>query len=53
MSRVAVVTDSASDLDPARAAGLGIAVVPLIVNFGGQAFSSGVNLSTDDFWTRI
>ena len=53
MSRVAVVTDSASDMDPGRAAALGIAIVPLIVNFGSETYSSGVNLSTEDFWTRM
>ena len=53
MSRVAVVTDSASDLDPARAASLGIAIVPLIVNFGKDAYSAGVDLSTDAFWKRM
>jgi len=53
VSRVAVVTDSASDFNPARAAALGIAVVPLIVNFGAETFSAGVNLSTDEFWTRM
>ena len=34
MGRVAIVTDSASDFDPARAASLGIAIVPLVVSFG-------------------
>jgi DegV family protein with EDD domain len=53
VSRIAVVTDSASDFDPARAAALGIAIVPLIVNFGKDAFSAGVNLSTDEFWARM
>lgn len=53
MSRVAIVTDSAADFDPARAASLGITVVPLIVNFGKDAFSAGVNLSTDEFWIRM
>jgi DegV family protein with EDD domain len=53
VSRVAVVTDSASDMDPGRAAALGIAIVPLIVNFGSETYSSGVNLSTEDFWTRM
>ena len=53
MSRVAIVTDSASDFDPARAASLGITVVPLIVNFGQETFSAGVNLSTDEFWARM
>lgn len=53
MSHVAIVTDSASDMDPARAAALGISIVPLIVNFGKDAFSSGVDLSTDQFWQRM
>ena len=53
MSRVAVVTDSASDLDPARAASLGITVIPLIVSFGKDAYSAGVDLTTDAFWTRM
>jgi DegV family protein with EDD domain len=53
MSRIAFVTDSASDLDPARAASLGVTVVPLIVNFGKETFSAGVNLSTDQFWARM
>ena len=53
MSRVAIVTDSASDMDPARAASLGITVIPLIVSFGKDAYSAGVDLTTDAFWTRM
>ena len=53
MSRVAIVTDSASDMDPARAASLGIAIVPLLVSFGNDTFSAGVDLSRDDFWARV
>lgn len=53
MGRVAIVTDSASDFNPARAAELGITVVPLIVNFGQQAFSAGRDMSTDEFWTKL
>lgn len=53
MGRVAIVTDSASDMDPARAAALGITIVPLIVNFGSEAFTAGVTLSTDQFWARM
>jgi len=53
MSRVAVVTDSASDMDPARAAALGITVVPLIVSFGSESYSAGVDLSTAEFWKRM
>jgi len=40
-------------MDPGRAAALGIAIVPLIVNFGSETYSSGVNLTTEDFWTRM
>jgi DegV family protein with EDD domain len=53
VSSVAIVTDSASDMDPARAAALGITVVPLIVSFGKETFSAGVNMSTDEFWARM
>jgi len=53
VSHVAIVTDSASDMDLDRAASLGIAVVPLVVTFGAETFKSGVELSTADFWTRI
>jgi DegV family protein with EDD domain len=53
VTRVAIVTDSASDMDPARAAALGISIVPLIVSFGAQTFKAGVDLSTDEFWSRM
>ena len=53
MSRVAIFTDSASDLDPADAAAEGIAVVPLLVNFGSETFKAGTELSTEAFWERM
>jgi DegV family protein with EDD domain len=53
VSHVAIVTDSASDMAPARAADLGISVVPLVVNFGPESFKSGVDLSAEDFWRRM
>ncbi len=53
MSRVAIVTDSASDFDPARAASLGIAIVPLVVTFGNDTYSAGVDLSIEQFWERM
>jgi DegV family protein with EDD domain len=53
VSRVAIVTDSASDLDPARATALGITVVPLAVTFGAETFRAGVDISTEDFWARM
>ena len=53
MSRVAIVTDSASDLSPSRAAELGIEVVPLLVTFGDTEFKAGVELSAEAFWERM
>jgi len=53
VSRVAIVTDSASDLPPDVALETGITVVPLIVNFGEESFKAGVELSTDAFWERM
>lgn len=53
MTRVAIFTDSASDLDPALAAAAGIGIVPLLVNFGSDSFKAGVELSTADFWKRM
>ena len=53
MSRVAIFTDSASDLDPAEAAAEGIHVVPLLVNFGSESFKAGVELSGPAFWERM
>jgi DegV family protein with EDD domain len=50
---VRIVTDSAADLPPHVAAAHGIEVVPLSVRFGSQSFISGVELSPDEFWTRL
>ena len=53
MRRVAIFTDSASDLDPTEAAARGITIVPLIVNFGPDSYRAGVDLSMDEFWQRM
>ncbi|HUP82889.1 MAG TPA: DegV family protein [Candidatus Limnocylindria bacterium] len=53
MSRVAIVTDSASDLPAERAAAAGITVVPLLVSFGEREFRAGVDLSYEDFWREL
>jgi DegV family protein with EDD domain len=51
--RVAIFTDSASDLDPAEAQAKGIGIVPLVVNFGKDTYKAGVDMSTDEFWRRM
>jgi DegV family protein with EDD domain len=53
LSRIAIFTDSASDLELAEAAAEGIVVVPLLVNFGSETFRAGVDLSTAEFWDRM
>jgi DegV family protein with EDD domain len=53
VARVAIFTDSASDLDPAEAAASGINIVPLLVTFGSETFKAGSELSGPDFWQRM
>jgi DegV family protein with EDD domain len=53
MGRVAIVTDSASDLTADVAAAHGIRIVPLYVRFGQAEFRAGVDLSTAEFWARM
>lgn len=53
MSRVAVVTDSTSDLPRALREKLGIAVVPLTVFLDGQGYLDGVEIQPDDFYRRL
>ncbi len=53
MGRVAIVTDSASDLPPEAAAASAITVVPLAVSFGAESFKAGVDLTTEEFWRRM
>ena len=53
MSRVAIVTDSASDLSVEAAAAAGITVVPLLVRFGTDEFRTGVDITLPDFYRRL
>ena len=53
MARTAIVTDSTADLAPEVAAAAPIRVVPLYVRFGAEEFLAGVDLSTEQFWTRL
>jgi DegV family protein with EDD domain len=53
VARVAFVTDSASDLDPAQAGADGIEIVALSVTFGDESFRAGEDLSTAEFWDRM
>jgi len=50
---VKIVTDSTSDLPVEVAAQYGITVVPALVQFGYETYHDGVDLSTDDFYTKL
>jgi DegV family protein with EDD domain len=50
---VAVVTDSTSDIEPARAQELGIDVVPLFVLFGDRSYRDYIDLSRQEFYEKL
>jgi DegV family protein with EDD domain len=51
--RVAIVTDSTSDLPPALVGARSITVVPLTLNFDGQALLDGVDITPTEFYRRL
>lgn len=50
---VKIVTDSTSDIEPAKAAQLGITVVPLFVLFGERGYKDYVELSRSEFYHKL
>jgi DegV family protein with EDD domain len=50
---VAIVTDSTSDIEPARAAQLGIDVVPLFVVWGDKSYRDYIDLSRSEFYQKL
>jgi len=50
---VHIVTDSASDISPERAAELGVTVVPLTIRFGEEEFTDGVELTPEAFYAKM
>jgi len=50
---VKVVTDGSSDIPPQVARELGITVVPLTVSFGTEAYLNGVEITADEFYSRL
>lgn len=50
---VAIVTDSTADLPPGLAASRSISVVPLTLNFDGQALLDGVDITPGEFYRRL
>ncbi len=52
-ARIAVVTDSTSDLSATEATKYGISVVPLNVLFGGTQFRDGIDLTPAQFMEKM
>lgn len=50
---IKIVTDSACDVPPAIAAGLGITVVPVYINVGEQSYLEGVELTREEFYRNL
>jgi DegV family protein with EDD domain len=48
-----VVTDSTADLSPEVQARLGVAMVPLIINWDGQTYRDKLDLSPTEFYRRL
>ncbi len=48
-----LVTDSTCDMTAADATSLGVHVVPLTVIFGAEEFRDGVDLTADEFYSRL
>ena len=53
MAGVRIVTDSSCDLAPDEAEALGIEIVPLSIRFGADEYTDRVELSADDFYTKM
>ncbi|MFV2062763.1 MAG: DegV family protein [Chloroflexota bacterium] len=53
MSRIAIITDTSSDLLPERAKEKGITLVPLTVSFGSESWAAVTELSNEDFFEKL
>lgn len=53
MARIAIVTDTSSDLLPEQAAAAGIRLVPLTVSFGDETFEAVTELRNEDFYAKL
>lgn len=50
---VKILTDSSCDLSPARCEELGVEMLPLTVNFGGESFRAHEDISNEEFYEKL
>jgi len=53
MDRIAIVTDSASNLPPEVAAQHGVTVVPIYLHWNGRTYCDGVDITPDEVYRRL
>ena len=53
LSKIAILTDSASDLTPDMIEGLDVTVIPIRLRIGESNYRDGVNLSKKEFWRKL
>ncbi|WP_338984432.1 DegV family protein [Fusobacterium nucleatum] len=53
LSKIAILTDSASDLTPDMIEGLDVTVIPIRLKIGENNYKDGVNLSKKEFWHKL
>lgn len=53
LSKIAILTDSASDLTPEMIEGLDVTVIPIRLKIGENNYKDGVNLSKKEFWHKL
>ena len=52
-SKIAILTDSASDITPDMIEGLDVTVIPIRLKIGENNYKDGVNLSKKEFWHKL
>ncbi|MBP3701990.1 MAG: DegV family protein [Lachnospiraceae bacterium] len=50
---IQIITDSTCDLSPEQVQKLGVHVIPLSVNFGEEAYTDGVTIDKQTFYTKL
>ena len=53
LSKIAILTDSASDLTPDMIEGLDVTIIPIRVKIGENNYRDGINLSKKEFWHKL
>ena len=50
---VKIVTDSSCDISPQRCAELGVEMLPITVNFGGESYRANLDISNEEFYEKL